>query len=194
MPVIPPATTPTSDDVYGWSRVKWAKLGITSASDLDEPMLEANAYLVTMTGRYFTDWPAPTSFEGAMPLAATPELIPLARQALRMRVEQIVLQKQPGYVGTVTDDALLSMSVGSYSETRRDPTRRGEEKILNLWTGLNDLLWALMTEERFAFWLAFVSNQHAPAFAVEEVNWSAIGKDFLYGAQFNPYAPWTMFG
>lgn len=192
MPTLPPPTMPTSDDVYAASKVKWRKLGVNEAADLDDAVIQSAAYLAVMTGRYFSDWPVPATIEGALSVNGTPEWIPLMRQAHRMRVEQIVSQQQPGYVATVTDDVIQSMSVGGYSETRRDPTRRGEEKTLNLWPGLNDLLWALMTPERYDYWIAYTSGAHAPAFSVEEVDWSMIGKDAFYGGSFNPYLPWSM--
>lgn len=188
-------TAPTSDAVFNASRLKWQKLGVTSSTDLDEALMQSIAYVTTVTGRYFSDWPVPTSFDGPLPINTSPELVPMLRQVVRMRVEQIIEQEQPGYISTVTDDSLLSMSVGSYSETRRDPTRRGEEKILNLWTSLNDLLWTLMTPDRYDYWLSYTSGIHAPAFQVEEVNWGLIGKDavFFGGVTGDPYAPWSMF-
>lgn len=190
MPTIPAPNAPTEQEIYASSKLRWSKFKITGAQDLEEPLLEALSYITTMTGRYFVDWPAPGSFSDAMSLAATPELIVLARQATRMRVEQIVEQKQPGYIDTATDDVISGMSVGAYSETRRDPTRRGEEKILNLWPALNDLLWVLMTPERYDYWIAYITGKSAPAFSVEEVDWALVGKDLLWGPFVGPYDPW----
>lgn len=185
---IPASTTPTSDEVYEASFVRWQKLKITDPGQLDAQVVQAAAYLAVMTGRYFSDFPAPTSFVG-MDLAATPELIPLMVEAHRMRVEQIISQQQPGYVDTATDDLIQSMSVGSYSETRRDPGRRGEQKLLNLWPGLNDLLWSLMTPERHDYWTALLTGVHDPAYFVEEVNWGLIGKTTFYPWDL-PLMPW----
>ena len=177
--VIPASTTPTSAEVYEASFVTWRRLKITDSAQLDPQVVQAAAYLTMVTGRYFSDFPPPTSFPG-MDIAVTPELIPLFVEAHRMRVEQIISQQQPGYVDTVTDDAIASMNVGSYSESRRDPTRRGESKALNLWTGLNDLLWGLMTDERYDHWTALLTGTHAPAFEVQEVDWALIGKTSLW--------------
>lgn len=194
---LPPTTAPTVQEIYDSSELNWRKLDIPDAEALEEPWLEALAYLGVMTGRYFDDWPAPTSFEGAQPMSATPGLAPLMRQATRMRIEQIVKQKQPGYVDTATDDLIASFSVTGYSETKRDPAslRGKDSKMLNPWPGLNDLLWSAMTPERYDYWTAMLTGVNEPAFLVQEVDWSLIGKDWLYGQASpyaNPYAPWTM--
>lgn len=184
---------PTSDVVFTTSKARWRTLGIHDSSDLDVYVMQAIAYVSEITGRYFSDWPAPTYEEdfgvvdiygmstaagAALPLAASPVKIPLAQAAVRMRTEQLVFQAQPGYLDTVTDDAISSFSAGPYSESRGDATRRGEEKTLNSMRGLNDLLWALMTEDRYSFWMAFTTNTHAPAFQVEEVSWAMVGRSY----------------
>lgn len=190
-------TAPTSDDIYAMSKAKWRQLGITASTDLDNYVLQATAYVIEMTGRYFSDWPAPVYEEdggaaldiygfamsagAALPISGTPVKAPLMIQAVRMRTEQLVFQAQEGYLDTVTDDAIQSFSAGPYSETRGDASRRGEEKTLNAWRGLNDLLWTLMTEDRYSFWLSFITGAHTPAFAVEEVAWDLIGKDYGIG-------------
>jgi hypothetical protein len=192
---------PTSDEVYAASKLKWQKLKITSATDLDDYVIGAGAYIISTTGRVWADWPMPTSFTDAALLTVTPELIALARKAHIMRVEQVVQQDQPGYAGTASDDLIQSMSVGSYSETRRDTAtirggRQAAKPLLNTHPGLNALLEALMTEERFDFWRYRLTGVTPPAMQVEEVNWTLVGKD-LYGGGgggFNPYAPWTMWG
>lgn len=195
MPVtIPSPNMPTSDEVYDASKVKWQKLKIQSAADLDDTVIAAAAYITGTTGRVWADWPMPTSFPGEL-LVATPELIPVARKAHMMRVEQVVTQDQPGYVATAGDDLIQSMSVGSYSETRRDTAtlrggRQAQKPLLNTHPGLNALIELLMTEERFEFWLYRLSGTYMPAFSVEEVDWSLIGKDALFSSGNDPYAPW----
>lgn len=99
----------------------------------------------------------------------------LATQAVRMRTEQIAFQSQPDYIETATDDAVASFSAGSYSETRRDQTRRGEQKALNAWGALSELLWMLMTDDKWDYWTGFLSGVHGPAFAVTEIAWSSFG-------------------
>lgn len=192
---LPPSTAPTTQEIYDASELNWRRLGIADASDLNDEWLAALAYLVVMTGRYFDDWPTP-GFDGAQPISASPEMNTLTRQAVRMRVEQIVMQKQPGYVDTATDDLLSSFSVGSYSESRRDLPlgNKASPPLLNSWPELNNLLWSVMTPERHDYWVAATGGVNEPAFLVQEVDWSLIGKDWLYGPHgyFNPYAPWTM--
>lgn len=190
-----PATTPTAEEVFKASRLKWSKLGYPSASDLEDIRIGAAAYLVEMTGHYWSDWPAPTGFAGVM--LTEPELIPLARVALRLRVEQEVLQGQVDYTDTANDDLISSMSVGGYSESRRDTaTLRGgryaSKPMLNTNPGLNSLLEALMTEERYEFWLYRLQGSYPPDFQIEEVNWTLVGKSMLAGRVMSGDAPWTM--
>jgi len=188
-PTIPDPTTPTSQQVYDTSRLKWLKLGIESPSDLDDIVVGSAAYLVTMTGRYWSDWPPPTTFVGEI-LTDRPEMIPLALVAHRLRTEQIVVQSQPGYTDTAGDDLIQTMSVGGYSETRRDTAtlrggRQAQKPLMNTHPGLNALIEALQTEDRFEFWLWRLGGQMPPAFQVEEVDWSFIGKSMLTGASYD---------
>jgi hypothetical protein len=203
---IPAATMPTSDEVYEQSKLKWQKLKITEAGDLDDYVIAAAAYIVQTTGRVWSDWPAVGSFTGSESLTGTPELIPLAIYAHRMRVEQVVQQAQPGYAETAADDLIQSMSVGSYSETRRDTAslrggRSAQKALINPHPGLNAMLEALMTEERFEFWLWRLGGVAPPMFQVEEVDWSLVGKSAFFpsadgsgggGYAANPFAPTTM--
>jgi hypothetical protein len=189
---------PTTDEVFASSHLKWRKLGVADAPALAEPLAEAVAYVAVVTGRYFDDQTPPRGNQLTAPeaLAGTTDLVPLARKAVRMRTEQIVKHDQPGYVDTVTDDMVASFTAGPYSESRHDPTRRGETKMLNSWPGLSEILWLLVTEERYDYWISYLMNIHAPAFAVEEVDWSLVGKDFAFGSASFPsgssaYAPWA---
>ena len=150
------AVAPTSSDVRGWSKVDFADRGfevpLMVAPDLgpdplDVVVVQAVAYVWAVTGRDFASMPV--------------ELLDLARQAVRMRVEQQVMEQQDDAVESASD-GLSSFSAGNYSETRIDPTKRGSVKILNAWGALADVLWLLMTGERYEYWVGFLS----------EVDWS----------------------
>lgn len=173
---------PTADDVYAESKLPWRRLGYPDATSIEHLILDAVGYVTWITGRYFSDFGYPQGIDGAEPIAAEPVLTRGLRRAVRMRAEQLAKQDQPGYIDTATDDLIASFSAGPYSESRRDPTRRGEQRILNMWPGLNDLLWQLMTEERFEYWRLILGMANAPAFSVEEVDWSLVGKSALFEA------------
>lgn len=194
------APAPTPDEIFEKSKLKWRKLGYPSATDIEEQVAQALAYVSIVTGRYFdpasTYLPLMANYlEAPVALNSTGEaLYLLAKQAVRMRTEQIVMQEQAAYIDTITDDAIQSFSAGPYSETRRDPTRRGEQKALNTWGGLNELLWLLMTGERYDYWVSNLTGTHTPDFVVEEVDWSLIGKSFPFGSAYSAVSsvpPWN---
>lgn len=199
MPFTTSAIAPTSDWVYGKSRLRWSRLGIASAADLDEVLEDAIGYVTWITGRYFSDF-IPTAITGLdsgpvstsytpVPIVDTPELIRLFWKVVRMCVEQEVMQSQRGYVDTVTDDGIASFTAGPYSESRKDPTRRGEQKMLNSWPGLNSLLWQLMTDDRREYWNMVLGGANVPAFSIEEVDWGLIGRVGAFPGFGDPMAP-----
>jgi hypothetical protein len=145
-------TAPTPQEVYDQSKLKWARLGVTQPSDLDEAVEDAIGYVTWITGRYFDDfvpatiqdqtainpstgfpWGYPFGFDEPVSspytpvaFALAPELIRMGKRCVRMRVEQTIYQDQPGYVDTATDDVVQSFTAGPYSETRaQTSTLRG---------------------------------------------------------------------
>lgn len=195
MPFETDATAPTSTEIFASSKVKWPTLGYTDPVDIDEIVEDSIGYVTWITGRYFSDF-VPTgnteSFDSAVysaftpvPLVGSPHLIRLARRAVRMRVEQEVYQDQPGYISTASDDVIQSFSAGAYSETRRDTStlrggRSAQRLLLNSSPSLNDLLMQLMTDERRDYWNMVLGGGYLPAFMVEEVDWSLVGKTPIY--------------
>jgi len=89
-----------------------------------------------------------------------------------MRTEQIAYQQQPDYSETASDDAVASFSASGYSETRTDPTRRGESKSLNSWKSLLELCNLIMLPEMSEYWASVISGQHVPSTSVVETDWS----------------------
>lgn len=198
------ANAPTGDEIYNRARLKWNRLGISGGADLAEQVSEAVSYIQQVTGRYFDDQ-TPPRFDGTTtpplsyygivtastpaPLSADPNLYSNARRAVFLRSVQIVLHDQAGYQQSVAEDYIQSFSAGPYSESRHDPTRRGESRMINPWQELNDLLWLLLTEDRYSFWVSLLQNVHTPGFEVTEVDWGLIGKDVFLGSLAGR-APW----
>lgn len=154
---------PDAESVAALSKVDFGVLGYS----VDDGTLQA---IVDQADAY-VEWVTGQTLDSAMPSG----LVAIAEQAVRMRTEQIAFQAQEDYIEGATDETIQSFSAGSYSETRRDPTRRGEQKMLNAWQALTDILWMLMTPDKYDYWLSFLSGVHAPAFEVTEVAWSSSG-------------------
>lgn len=160
---------PTVDDIRNWSQVNFARFGFSDDAKLQAVIDRATGYVTFITGQTLAAPDASVSSTGD-----PADLVPLIQQAIQMRVEQVVMQGRPGHVDSAsTNEVVSSFTAGSYSETRRDPGRRGEQRSLNTWPALDELLWMLMTSDRFAWWWAYVTGQQIPSFAVEEIDWGS---------------------
>lgn len=151
----------------------WADRGYPEGDPdpLEGPVLMANAYVSAVTAR---------PLDSTMPSA----LSPLASQAVALRTAQQVVQLDPDYIGSVNDDSLASMSIGPYSETRRDPTKSPSKGalILNQWPALNDILWLLLglapgevndvVSDKYDYWIAQLTGLIAPAWSFVEMDWT----------------------
>jgi hypothetical protein len=176
---------PTAVEVRAYPiRADWAALGYpTGTPDTLDKLLEwSAAWVQQVTGQLLGPTaPDPLSWDGAH------NLRPLMEQAIALRALQVASQSQPDYLETLADfDLIQSFSAGSYSETRRDPTRRGEGKTINDWPPLNELLWTLMTPDQYAYWQAFLTGKPTPDWGVSEVDWSGRGALTLPGGTLNP--------
>lgn len=150
---------PVAEDIRAWSKVDFDDLTYGDDVDLQRILDQSISYVWFVTGRKPDD---------TMP----PELEPLMNQALQMRTEQVAEQAQPDYVETGADSLTQSFTAGSYSEQRHDPTRRGETALVNPWLDLSEILWMLMTDEKYDYWRSRLSNINAPAWEVTQVDWS----------------------
>lgn len=146
------------------TRVKQTRLGIADGQQFADEFLQteidrAAAYIEFVTGQPATSAdlaPLPTYIaNGGISAGAMTSML---SQAIQMRTEQVTFQAQNAYVDDASDDVVTSFSVGGYSQSKSDPTRRGEEKSLNSWDALTKLLWLLMTPDRYAFWIVFLSS------------------------------------
>jgi hypothetical protein len=98
------------------------------------------------------------------------------------------LEGRPGHVTSAADNEVIqSFTAGSYSESRRDPQRRGEQRSLNTWPALDELLWMIMTPERFSYWYGVVTGTPIASFAVEEIDWEHTGGSLTF------WEPWDRY-
>ena len=159
------ALPPTVDDLKTWSRVDFTSLDAPyTDEDLEIRLTRAEDYLTAYTGRPMDD---------TMP----PQLVPIAEEAIQLRVEQIAFQEQPDYVETANDDLIQSFSAGNYSETRHEP---GRTRYAGATTGLPDLnpngmlnrdMWLLCTPEMQQYWQYTLQGTSIPTIETSEVDW-----------------------
>lgn len=149
---------PTAAEVQGWTTLDALKNA--DALTADRVVARANASFVRMTGQ---TWPG-------LPVA----LEPLAQQAAQGLAELTILQSSAENLETLADfDLIQSFSAGPYSETRRSPADAMKARMLVAWPWLNELLWGLLTDDKYDYWIAFFSGLNAPATAVTEMDWGA---------------------
>lgn len=159
----------TAAEVREWSDLPFDRLGLGDDTQLQQKVDRAAGYVFSITG---------LSYAGAemTVLAMGPDdpglVTKLVEQAVQMRTEQVVMQERADYVESAAqNDVIASFSAGLYSESHRDPTRRGEARSINTWPALDELLWMLMTPDRFAWWQAYISGTPAPEWSVQAVDW-----------------------
>lgn len=162
-----PGTTPylTASLFRRLTRVKQSRLGIAQ-NNTNQPYADeflqteidrAAVYVEFVTGQPATDSEAAVldTMAGTVSPGATQTLI---GQAIQMRTEQVLFQSQNSYLDDASDDVVSSFSVGGYSQSKNDSARRGEEKQLNSWQSFANVLWLLMTPDRYYFWEMFLSS------------------------------------
>lgn len=125
-------------------------------------------------------------FTGQTYEAMEPALEPLVQRAVQGLAEMTVYQESEDYLDTISDfDLIQNFSAGPYSETRRNPADMVKARLIVPWPWLSALLWQLLTPDKYDYWVAFFSGQVAPAFAVQEVDWSGhdlVDPAYLWGA------------
>jgi hypothetical protein len=197
---MPPTPYFTTDAFRDLTRVKKTRLGIdVSQEALGEALLQteldrAATYVEIVTGQPATDTDGvliPPSMATAENPVSDVVLRTLIGQAVQMRCEQVLFQAQNGYVDDATDDVVASLSVGGFSQSKVDSTRRGEQRSLNSWRALADLLWLIMTFERYCYWIVVIGGaagagaQMPPSWSFENMLWpdagSLLGGGFGWG-------------
>lgn len=145
------------------TRVKQSRLGIGTVNPNGDELLQyeldrAAAYIEFVTGQPATDSTLallPTAI-GLQPTSGALRITVI--KAIQMRSEQTLFQAQNSYIDDATDDVVASISVGSFSQSKFQQLRAKQEKKLNSWGALSDLLFQLMTPDRFAWWAVFLSD------------------------------------
>jgi hypothetical protein len=164
------------------SDLNFTRLGLTDDAKLQVFVDRAAGYIFSVTGLSYA------TAESA-PLALGPDdsalVVSLIQQAIQMRTEQIILQGRADYIESAAEnDVIQSFSAGLYSESRRDPARASKTTSINSWPALNELLWMLMTPERYAWWYSYVTGEAPADFAVVAVDWNT------YGGALQWFEPW----
>ena len=157
---------PTVAAVREWTptTINYGNLGygLADPDPLADIAGQGAALFALITGRTYATIPA--------------ELEPLVRRAVAGLTYMQVVQSQPDYLETLADfDLIQSFSAGSYSETRRSAEDALKARMLVPWGWLNDLLKLLLTPEKADYWDEQFSGEHAPAWEVTEVDWTASG-------------------
>lgn len=158
-------TTPTAEDIRSWSKVPFARLGFAEGTPdpLDRLVSIALGLFFEITGRRLDDtWPSADHDER------------VAEHIVTRMTEILAYQAQKSYVSTLSDFQTLSgFSAGSYSETRRSLTELKQARMVVGDPALDALLWPIMTDEKYDFWLEWLTGTPRPAWGVTEVDWGA---------------------
>lgn len=160
---------PTAAEIESWSQVRFSRYGLDT-DKLEAQVARACSYIAWVTGQ---DFAAVTVSATGLQVSDAETLL---KQAVQMRTEQVVMQGRPGHVDSAaSNEVVQSMSVGPFSESRRDPQRQANQRSVNTWPALDELLWMLMTADRFSFWYGYVTGQSEPDMIVEEIDWRGVG-------------------
>lgn len=196
----------TPDQFRALSRVKQTRLGVatgqTNANELLQALLDrAAAFVEIVTGQPASDKdlePGQPSMSTGPSNVSPAALKTLIAQAIQMRTEQELFQAQNGYIDDASDDVISTLSVGGFSQTKHDPSRRGEQRQLNSWVALGNILWLLMTADRYDYWIVVMGGaagagaQMPPSWSYENEIWMPIGGNDYFGmlGQRLPAAAW----
>lgn len=174
---------PTAVEIRADSQVKFARLGLSSDDDLQRVVDRSVAYIQYVTGQ---------NLDALVPPDGTSmtqeQLEPLVAQAIQMRTEQVAMQGRQGHVDAAASNEVISgFTAGSYSEQHRDPNRKKDSLSINTWPALDELLWMILTPDRFSWWWAFLTGNALPEFMVEEIAWGGVGGSISF------FEPWDRY-
>lgn len=171
------ATAPSTSDIRSWSSLDFPRYGYpaTSAGDtkLEVQLARAESYIAYLTSRTYAQ---PQTDQFAM-------VKTVMDQAVQMRTEQVVMALASDQLETAADfDMIASFGAGSYNETRRsDVKSTGQNKPLNPWPALNDILWMLLglfpgetndgVLDQYDYWRYQLTGVTPPSWQTVEVDW-----------------------
>lgn len=154
---------PTAADVRAVSNLPWADYGPLLAKDTGPGGLQvivdrAESAFFNITGQSL----------GSIDSKFAPQV----RRVIQAMVEGLAMQGSSDTIDTLSDwDLIVSFSAGPYSETRRTPADMFAGRMLWPVPWISMALWALLTDERFSFWLAFFTGVQQPAWMASDVFW-----------------------
>lgn len=166
-------TTPiviTSDDIRSMSQLDYPALNygpVTSGTDLlDREVRRSIGYVQMVTGQ------DATLLDDATDLGVAFE------QAVQLRVEQQVIQRQPDFVSDLNENA-INFNVTGYAQTRVDAKQQNPSDMINPWPELNALLVLLLTDDKYDYWVNLgkvpVAMINAPYEDVSDIAWQRFG-------------------
>lgn len=105
-------------------------------------------------------------------------LVALAKRAIVMKIEALVTSLGGTFQerrASMASGRLQSFSAGAYAESYFGPEAASKAGMLDPDQAINDVLWALCTEDKKAEWIAQWTGVQAPAAAVQSFEWGQRG-------------------
>lgn len=167
--------TPSADDVREVSallRERYPEDDPEKEDELDA-LLAALAPLISwLTGRSI----GPSGVD--TPGEEVPEYLePLAVKVFAMRAERDSVGGEARRRKTAAGSLRLrSFSAGPYSESYFGPEEAGKIQMLDPEPVIHEMLWALATEEKRAYWLSLWTGEDSPGVAVQAFDYGARGR------------------
>lgn len=172
--------TPDAADIREWSKIPFGQLGFPEGNP--DPLQlwvdRALGFFYEITGRRLdSTWPGDLDEH-------------VAEYIVQRITEILAYQAQKAYVSSLSDFQTLSgFSAGSYSETRRSLTEIKQARMIVGDPALDSLLWPVMTDDKYDFWLEWMGGAARPAWGVTEVDWGA-GYETPSGLPYDHGAPY----
>lgn len=108
-------------------------------------------------------------------------LVALAKRAVVMKIEALVTSLGGTFAerrGSIQGGKLASFSAGAYAESYFGPEAAAQAGRLDPDQAINDILWALTTEEKRAEWLAQWRGIEKPAAMAQSFEWGQSGRQY----------------
>lgn len=176
--------TPTLDEIRAESDFLAAKVPPDNGGPNDDKLTArtaaAAALVASVTFRLIAPVTEPT-VAGYVFEEVPSGLQPVARRAIAVMVERLIVQADPKLVEQqAAGKRLRSMSAGPYSEAYFAPgefARRGQSgrPAMDQDDALDTLLWALATETGREYFIQFSTGVAAPAAIAVNPRWRAMG-------------------
>jgi hypothetical protein len=165
---------PTAADVRAASNLSWTDYGAGLADDtgpagLQEIVDRAESAFYNITGQTLD--------------SIDVKFAPQVRRVIQGMTEQLAMAGSADVLDTQSDwDLITSFTAGPYSEQHRAGDEMFKGRMLFPVPWISMALWALLTPDRYGFWVSFFTGVNQPAFEGTDVFWEA-GQELssLYG-------------